>query len=110
MNCDYITINYRRTCEETAEKLLLFVRRQEIRIRYLETLKPDTNIDMVIPLNGIKSAFSLAWNRDTNTIFWTDIEKYTINRALLDGSNQSIIASTSMSKFKITLIYKKACY
>lgn len=61
-------------------------------------------------MNGIKSAFSLAWDQKTNSIFWTDIEKYTINRASINGSNQEVIVQYNLRNNKLNnLSNKKLC-
>lgn len=54
--------------------------------------------DQVIPVDSIKSAVALDWDHNSNSIFWTDVEKDTINRAYLNGSHQTIIVGSNLSK------------
>lgn len=86
----------KKSCQ-APEKLLLFARKKDLRLRQFEKSK-GTTIDMVIPLEGVKSAVALAWDSATDSIFWTDVEKDTINRAHLNGTNQKAIITTNLSK------------
>lgn len=54
---------------------------------------------MVIPLDGIQSAVALAWDSNTDSVFWTDIEADTISRAYLNGSNENVIVYTNLGKW-----------
>ncbi|XP_028171895.1 low-density lipoprotein receptor-related protein 4-like isoform X3 [Ostrinia furnacalis] len=88
-----------RTCEETPEKLLLYARRKDIRLKQLNPRKQTDSLDMayqVIPVDNIKSAVALDWDHNTNSIFWTDVEKDTINRAYLNGSHQTVIVGSNL--------------
>lgn len=49
-------------------------------------------------MENIKSAVALDWDHNSNSIFWTDVEKDTINRAYLNGSQQTIIVGSNLSK------------
>ncbi|XP_037297516.1 LOW QUALITY PROTEIN: low-density lipoprotein receptor-related protein 4 [Manduca sexta] len=84
------------TCEEKPEKLLLYARRKDIRVKQLNPKKPIDSLDMVIPVESIKSAVALDWDMNSNSIFWTDVEKDTINRAYLNGSNQNTIVNSNL--------------
>ncbi|VVD03450.1 unnamed protein product, partial [Leptidea sinapis] len=85
-----------RTCVDTPEKLLLYARRKDIRLKLLNPRKQMDALDMVIPVDSIKSAVALDWDHARKRIFWTDVEKDTINRAFLNGSNQTVIVSTNL--------------
>ncbi|CAH0397300.1 unnamed protein product [Chilo suppressalis] len=85
-----------RTCEETPEKLLLYARRKDIRLKQLNPRKQTDSLDMVIPVDNIKSAVALDWDHNSNSIFWTDVEKDTINRAFLNGSHQTVIVGSNL--------------
>ncbi|XP_045489131.1 low-density lipoprotein receptor-related protein 4 isoform X2 [Pieris rapae] len=85
-----------RTCEDTPEKLLLFARRKDIRLKLLNPRKQMDSLDMVIPVDSIKSAVALDWDHARKRIFWTDVEKDTINRAYLNGSNQTVVVNTNL--------------
>ncbi|XP_028028555.1 low-density lipoprotein receptor-related protein 4-like [Bombyx mandarina] len=85
-----------RSCEETPEKLLLYARRKDLRLKQLESKKPIDSLDMVIPVETIKSAVALDWDQKSNSIFWTDVEKDTINRAYLNGSHQTTIVDSNL--------------
>ncbi|KAI8440067.1 hypothetical protein MSG28_001491 [Choristoneura fumiferana] len=85
-----------RTCEETPEKLLLYARRKDIRLKQLNPRKQTDSLDMVIPVDNIKSAVALDWDHNSNSIFWTDVDKDTINRAYLNGSHQTVIVGSNL--------------
>ncbi|CAG9563555.1 unnamed protein product [Danaus chrysippus] len=85
-----------RTCEETPEKLLLYAHRKDIRLKQLNPRKHMDSLDMVIPVENIKSAVALDWDHNSNSIFWTDVEKDTINKAFLNGSHQTIIVGSNL--------------
>jgi hypothetical protein len=53
---------------------------------------------MVIPVDGIQSAVALAWDSDSDSVFWTDVESDTINQAHLNGSQQRVIVSSNLGK------------
>jgi hypothetical protein len=57
------------------------------------------DVDMVIPVDGIRSVVALAWDSDSDSIFWTDVESDTINRAHLNGSQQKVIVSSNLGKY-----------
>ncbi|GLH14008.1 Putative vitellogenin receptor [Gryllus bimaculatus] len=84
-----------KTCESTPEKLLLFARKKDLRVRQLG-VSPEKAVDMAIPLDGIQSAVALAWDSDTDSIFWTDVEGDIISRANLNGSNERVIISSNL--------------
>lgn len=54
--------------------------------------------DQVIPVDNIKSAVALDWDHNSNSIFWTDVERDTVNRAFLNGSSQTVIVGSNLSK------------
>ncbi|XP_048480934.1 low-density lipoprotein receptor-related protein 4 [Plutella xylostella] len=85
-----------RTCEESPEKLLLYARRKDIRLKQLNPRKQLDSLDMVIPVDSIKSAVALDWDHNSNSIFWTDVDKDTINRAFLNGSHQTVIVGSNL--------------
>lgn len=88
--------NEGQKCEETPEKLLLYARKKDIRLKQLNPKKQTDSLDMVIPLDNIKSAVALDWDHNHNAIFWTDVEKDTINHACLNGSNQVVIVGSNL--------------
>ncbi|XP_022829670.1 low-density lipoprotein receptor-related protein 4 [Spodoptera litura] len=85
-----------RTCEQTPEKLLLYARKKDIRLKQLNPRKSTDSLDMVIPVETIKSAVALDWDHNTNSIFWTDVDKDTINHAYLNGSQQRVIVGSNL--------------
>ncbi|XP_068085893.1 low-density lipoprotein receptor-related protein 4 [Anabrus simplex] len=84
-----------RTCDSTPEQLLLFARKKDLRVRQLGA-QPNVAVDMVVPLDGIQSAVALAWDSDTDSIFWTDVEADTISRASLNGSNERVVVNSNL--------------
>lgn len=80
-----------KTCTSVPDKLLLLARKKDIRMRQLDSKNPMKEIDMVIPLDNLKSTIALDWCSETDRIYWSDVGKSTINRAFLNGSNQETV-------------------
>lgn len=59
-------------------------------------MKEVGNIDMVIPLDRVQSAVALAFDSDTDRIYWTDVEGKSISRSFLNGSQQEIVVNTNL--------------
>lgn len=92
------------TCNEAPEKLILVARRKDIRLRQVEEKTPTVNIDMIIPLDGLKHALAIDWCSETDLIYWTDVERMVINRAYLNGTSQeSVIHSNIISPAGLAL-------
>lgn len=85
-----------KTCTAIPDKLLLLARKKDIRMRQLDSKNPLKEIDMVIPLDNLKSTIALDWCSDTDQIFWTDVGRSTINRAHLNGSNQETVVISNL--------------
>lgn len=83
-----------KSCQKP-EKLLIFARKKDVRIRHLDNNAVKDH-DIVLPLDGVKSAIAIAWDAKTDSIFWTDIEKDTINKVHWNGSNQQIILHSNI--------------
>jgi low-density lipoprotein receptor-related protein 4 len=84
-----------KTCTSVPDKILLIARKKDIRMRQLDSKNPH-EIDMVIPLDNLKSTLALDWCSDTDRIYWTDTGKSTISRAYLNGSNQETIIADGL--------------
>jgi len=65
----------------------------------------NSDVDVVIPVDGIRSAVAVAWDSDSDSIFWTDVESDTINRAHLNGSQQRVIVSSNLGKVLHMLLF-----
>jgi hypothetical protein len=65
---------------------------------------------MVVPVDGIQSAVALAWDSESDTIFWTDVEANTISRAALNGSNQRIIVNSNLGTSNNYRIFKRSSF
>lgn len=52
---------------------------------------------MVIPLDDVQSAVALAYDADTNQIYWSDVEGHRISRSYLNGSHQEIVIDTNLA-------------
>ncbi|KAK6619502.1 hypothetical protein RUM43_012259 [Polyplax serrata] len=87
----------KKTCTDTPEKLLIFARNKDIRLRQLGQGKEVGIIDMVIPLDQVRSAVALAFDSDGNMIYWSDVESHRISRSFLNGSNQEVIISSNLA-------------
>lgn len=89
-----------KTCTSDPDKILLVARKKDIRIRQLDTKDSAREIDMVIPLDGLKSTVALDWCSQTNVIYWTDVGKGAISRAYLNGSDQEVIVHSNLGKYE----------
>ncbi|XP_055684209.1 low-density lipoprotein receptor-related protein 4 [Lutzomyia longipalpis] len=85
-----------RTCTSVPDKLLLIARKKDIRLRQLEPKNASIEVDMVVPLDGLKSAVALEWCSESDYIYWTDVGRGSISRAYLNGSEQATIISTNL--------------
>ncbi|XP_037724672.1 low-density lipoprotein receptor-related protein 4 isoform X2 [Drosophila subpulchrella] len=86
-----------KTCKSTADKLVLVARRKDIRLRHLKNNQADPNeVDMIVPLDNLKHAVALDWCSDTDFIYWTDVERSTINKAHLNGSYQQRVVHSNL--------------
>lgn len=85
-----------KTCNSEPDKLLLVARKKDIRIRQLNSKDPSKDIDMVIPLDGLKSIVALDWCSDTNIIYYTDVGRSVIGRAYINGSNQETVITSNL--------------
>ncbi|XP_014255223.1 low-density lipoprotein receptor-related protein 4 [Cimex lectularius] len=83
-----------KTCDKTTDHMLLFARMKDIRLRSLVEGTP--NYDVVIPVEGIKSARALTWDIRSNSIFWTDIETKTISSSKINGTEQRSIINKNL--------------
>lgn len=81
--------------------MLIFARKKDIRLQQLSSSVGRTNIDMVVPLDGIMSADALAVDPEKQMIYWTDIEGGIISRSRLNGSDQQLLVATNLRKFSI---------
>ena len=75
------------------DSFLLFARRSDIRV-----ISYDTNIraDVIVPLQGLRSAVAIDFEPDSNQIFWTDVTLDTINKANISGKHQQSMISSSL--------------
>ncbi|XP_022905754.2 low-density lipoprotein receptor-related protein 4 [Onthophagus taurus] len=83
-----------KSCQKP-EKLLIFARKKELRIKHLDENAVHSH-EIIIPVDGIKSAVALDWDSKSDTVFWTDIEKDTINSAHWNGTEQKVIIHTNL--------------
>ncbi|KAK9731245.1 Low-density lipoprotein receptor domain class A [Popillia japonica] len=83
-----------KTCL-SPEKLLIFARKKDLRLKHLDEGALHQH-EVVIPVDGVKSAVALAWDSNTDSIFWTDVEMHTISRAHWNGSNQQVLIRTNI--------------
>lgn len=58
----------------------------------------DESSDMVLPVDGVKSAVAISWDSNTDSIFWSDVEADVISRAFLNGSRQQIVIGNNLGK------------
>ncbi|XP_071041955.1 low-density lipoprotein receptor-related protein 1B [Parasteatoda tepidariorum] len=74
------------------EAFLLFTRKDSIRRISLESNHVDT-----IPLSGVEEANAIDYDISDNRVYWTDINKRTINRAFMNGSSVEIIVQIGLN-------------
>lgn len=86
-----------RTCTSVPDKLLLVTRNKDIRVRQLNHHNKGFEVDMVIPLDGLKSAVALDWCSENDFIYWSDMGRGVISRAHLNGSNQQTIIHSNVA-------------
>lgn len=86
-----------RSCTSVPDKLLLVTRNKDIRVRQLETHNKGFEVDMVIPLDGLKSAVALDWCSENDYIYWSDVGRGVISRAHINGSNQQTIINANLA-------------
>lgn len=70
------------------DTVLIFSERVEVRILSLDT--PEIN-DISVPLHNLTGVFAVAGDPATDSVFWTDIFKDTINRARIDVSARPVL-------------------
>lgn len=81
--------------------MLLFARKKDLRLR---SLVPETpNYDVVIPVDGIKSAIAISWDNVTNTIFWTDTESSSISSAKINGTDQRKVIDNNLGRLLLPI-------
>ncbi|XP_022224795.1 low-density lipoprotein receptor-related protein 4 isoform X1 [Drosophila obscura] len=86
-----------KTCKSTADKLVLVARRKDIRLRQLKNNQAEpSEVDMIVPLDNLKHAVALDWCSDTDFIYWTDVERSTINKAHINGSYQQRVVHSNL--------------
>ncbi|XP_014091454.2 low-density lipoprotein receptor-related protein 4 [Bactrocera oleae] len=86
-----------KTCKSIPDKLVLVARRKDIRLRQLNTKSAASNeVDMILPLDYMKHAVALDWCSETDYIYWTDVERSTINKAHLNGSYQQRVVHSNL--------------
>ncbi|XP_064634178.1 low-density lipoprotein receptor-related protein 4-like isoform X2 [Lineus longissimus] len=89
----FMLLQDEKTCTGNLNSFLIFTRRWDIRQISFDT---DTRADVVIPLQGIKSAVALDWDATTDLIYWSDVTTDTISRARWDGTGQEVIIGTNL--------------
>ncbi|XP_053950646.1 low-density lipoprotein receptor-related protein 4 [Anastrepha ludens] len=86
-----------KTCKSIPDKLVLVARRKDIRLRQMNTKSSATaEVDMILPLDYMKHAVALDWCSETDFIYWTDVERSTINKAHLNGSYQQRVVHSNL--------------
>ncbi|KAJ1530888.1 hypothetical protein ONE63_005730 [Megalurothrips usitatus] len=98
----------RRLCESTPEKLLVYVRKKEIRLREMAgTVGSEDERylglgssarDVVLPVDGVRHAQAVAWDAKEDSIFWSDFKSATISRSRRDGSDQRVVVGTDLEE------------
>lgn len=50
-------------------------------------------------MDGIKSAVAVAWDSKNDYIYWSDVDRNSLNRVFWNGSSQEILVHSNISKF-----------
>jgi len=79
----------KKTCADKMEKFIIVARKPDIRIVSLDA---DLYADVVLPLWGIKNAFSVDYDIVEDYIYWSDNDKKCIMRAHPNGTKVQMIA------------------
>lgn len=82
-----------RNCATGASDIIFLARRQDLRMISLDT--PDFT-DVVIEVTNVRHAVAIDYDPIEQFIYWTDDELRAIQRARLDGSEQTSIASAEV--------------
>ncbi|XP_033107213.1 low-density lipoprotein receptor-related protein 4-like [Anneissia japonica] len=53
--------------------------------------------DVILPLVGIQTAVALDWDENEGLIFWSDVDVNSISRANFNGTDQEIVADSSLN-------------
>lgn len=86
-----------KTCNSAPDKLLLVARRKDIRLRQLGSKSTsESDIDMIVPVDNLKRTVALDWCSETDFIYWTDVERSSINKAHLNGSYQQRLVHSNL--------------
>ncbi|ALC49629.1 CG8909 [Drosophila busckii] len=86
-----------KTCKSAPDKLVLVARHKDIRLRQLNSKPTGPNeVDMIVPLDNLKHAVALDWCSETDFIYWTDVERSSINKAHLNGSYQQRVVHSNL--------------
>lgn len=86
-----------KTCSEQPDNLLITARKKDIRVRQIALKTPVKSFDSVMPIDGLKSVLAIDFCDKTDTIFWTDVGRSTINRANLNGENRTAIIQSNLA-------------
>ncbi|XP_055385944.1 low-density lipoprotein receptor-related protein 4 isoform X2 [Condylostylus longicornis] len=86
----------KRTCNTTPENLIIIARKKDIRLKKMDFNSSSYEIDMIIPLDGIKSTIAIDWCSKTDFIYWADVERGSISTAHINGSFQKTVISTNI--------------
>ncbi|CAG9854879.1 unnamed protein product [Phyllotreta striolata] len=78
-----------KSCQKP-DTFLLFARKKDLRMKYMDG-SYQHQYEMVIPIDGIKSAVAVSWDSKKDFIYWSDVEKGSINRAFWNGTFQEVI-------------------
>jgi hypothetical protein len=74
--------------------MLLFARMKDLRLRSLHA--SPSSYDVVIPIQGIKSAVALAWDSEHKAVYWSDIITGTISSSKINGEYQQEVISSNL--------------
>lgn len=81
------------------KEFLLIARKKEI---HLISLDADKNVDIILPIKGVKYAVGIEYDIEKEKVYWADVGTGSINRAFLNGSGKLLISfEISISVFTI---------
>lgn len=94
-------------CERSPDRMLIYVRKKEIRFREWSGPPGRTDPsgalglghlarDSVLAVDDIRHAQAAVWDSLDDTIFWSDYKSVSVSRSRRDGSEQRVIISTDL--------------
>ncbi|XP_065832089.1 low-density lipoprotein receptor-related protein 4-like [Oscarella lobularis] len=83
----------KKECFHEHNKFLMFARRTDIRVISFDTA---IHSNVILPLNGLRSAIALDFDINQNQVFWSDVILDSISKFKMNSKEQKVIASNNL--------------